>query len=93
MTTTDSSLPASLHFPLIPSPPPLHPTPQSMGKSLSFPGAVFESQDVLRAHRCQDPLCDTHLWKVKHELDMARLRIQHLENQLVDHGLRPPHKK
>ncbi|XP_037796570.1 glutamate receptor ionotropic, NMDA 2B-like isoform X2 [Penaeus monodon] len=65
----------------------------SMGKSLSFPGAVFESQDVLRAHRCQDPLCDTHLWKVKHELDMARLRIQHLENQLVDHGLRPPHKK
>ncbi|XP_066971386.1 glutamate receptor ionotropic, NMDA 2B-like isoform X1 [Macrobrachium rosenbergii] len=62
----------------------------SMGKSLSFPGAVFEAQDMIRNHKCQDPLCDTHLWKVKHELDMARLRIQHLENQLVSHGLRPP---
>nr|XP_045614741.1 glutamate receptor ionotropic, NMDA 2B-like [Procambarus clarkii] len=65
----------------------------SMGKSLSFRGAVLEAQDVLRSHRCQDPLCDTHLWKVKHELDMARLRIQHLEKQLVTHGLRPPRKK
>ncbi|XP_068211815.1 uncharacterized protein [Palaemon carinicauda] len=64
----------------------------SMGKSLSFPGAVFEAQDMIRNHKCQDPLCDTHLWKVKHELDMARLRIQHLENQLVSHGLRPPKK-
>ncbi|XP_071515349.1 glutamate receptor ionotropic, NMDA 2C-like isoform X2 [Panulirus ornatus] len=61
----------------------------SMGKSLSFRGAVLEAQDVLKTHRCQDPLCDTHLWKVKHELDMARLRIQHLEKQLVTHGLRP----
>lgn len=63
-----------------------------MGKSLSFRGAVLEAQDVLRTHRCQDPLCDTHLWKVKHELDMARLRIQHLEKQLVTHGLRPQKK-
>nr|XP_053627489.1 glutamate receptor ionotropic, NMDA 2B-like [Cherax quadricarinatus] len=65
----------------------------SMGKSLSFRGAVLEAQDVLRTHRCQDPLCDTHLWKVKHELDMARLRIHHLEKQLVTHGLRPPKKE
>ncbi|XP_050721991.1 glutamate receptor ionotropic, NMDA 2B-like [Eriocheir sinensis] len=65
----------------------------SMGKSLSLRGAVQEAQDVLRTHRCQDPLCDTHLWRVKHELDMARLRIHHLERQMVTHGLRPPANK
>ncbi|XP_045112857.1 glutamate receptor ionotropic, NMDA 2B-like isoform X3 [Portunus trituberculatus] len=65
----------------------------SMGKSLSLRGAVQEAQDVLRTHRCQDPLCDTHLWRVKHELDMARLRIHHLERQMVTHGLRPAAKE
>jgi ionotropic glutamate receptor NMDA 2B len=43
-----------------------------MGKSLTFRGTVFEASELLKAHRCQDPICDTHLWKVKHELDMAR---------------------
>lgn len=37
----------------------------SMGKSLTFRGAVYEAQDFLRNHRCKDPICDTHLWKVK----------------------------
>ncbi|GFX81630.1 glutamate receptor ionotropic, NMDA 2A [Trichonephila clavipes] len=51
----------------------------SMGKSLSFRGAVYEAQDLIKHHRCKDPVCDTQLWKVKHELDMARIRIRKLE--------------
>lgn len=60
-----------------------------MGKSLTFRGAVYEAQDILRNHRCRDPICDTHLWKVRHELDMARIRIRQLEKELESHGIKP----
>ncbi|XP_045105631.1 glutamate receptor ionotropic, NMDA 2B-like isoform X2 [Portunus trituberculatus] len=65
----------------------------SMGKSLTFRGAVYEATNKLRRHRCRDPLCDTHIWKVKHELDMARVTIRHLEKQLEANGHKPAHKK
>ncbi|KAK0168072.1 hypothetical protein PV327_001910 [Microctonus hyperodae] len=61
----------------------------SMGKSLTFRGAVFEAQDIIRQHRCRDPICDTHLWKAKHELDMAKIRIRQLEKDLEVHGIKP----
>ena len=51
---------------------------------------MYEAQELIRHHRCSDPLCDTHLWKVKHELDMARLRIQQLEKSMEKHGIKPP---
>lgn len=56
----------------------------SMGKSLSFRDAVYEAR---MRHRCRDPVCDTQLWKVRHELDLARLRVSELEAQL---GVRRP---
>lgn len=62
---------------------------QSMGKSLTFRGAVFEAQDILKHHRCKDPICDTHLWKVKHELDLARMKIRQLYKELEAHGIKP----
>ncbi|XP_065160773.1 glutamate receptor ionotropic, NMDA 2B-like isoform X2 [Atheta coriaria] len=62
----------------------------SMGKSLTFRGAVFEAQDILRNHRCRDPICDTHLWKVKRELDISQMRCKQLEKELESHGLKPP---
>lgn len=62
----------------------------SMGKSLTFRGAVFEATEILKHHKCTDPICDTHLWKVKHELDMARLRIRSLEKTMDQHGIKPP---
>ncbi|XP_042870861.1 glutamate receptor ionotropic, NMDA 2A-like isoform X2 [Penaeus japonicus] len=65
----------------------------SMGKSLTFRGAVYEATDKLRRHRCRDPLCDTHIWKVKHELDMARMRIKQLEKELEANGVKPVVKK
>ncbi|XP_054286010.1 glutamate receptor ionotropic, NMDA 2B isoform X4 [Macrosteles quadrilineatus] len=61
----------------------------SMGKSLTFRGTVIEAQDIIRNHRCHDPICDTHLWKVRHELDMARIRIKQLEKELESHGIKP----
>ncbi|XP_026465819.1 glutamate receptor ionotropic, NMDA 2B isoform X1 [Ctenocephalides felis] len=65
----------------------------SMGKSLTFRGAVYEAQDIIRQHRCCDPICDTHLWKVKHELDMSRLRVRQLEKAMEAHGLKPPQRR
>ncbi|GFG32677.1 hypothetical protein Cfor_04682, partial [Coptotermes formosanus] len=65
----------------------------SMGKSLTFRGAVFEAQDILRYHRCRDPICDTHLWKVKHELDLARMKIRQLQKELEAHGIKPTRRK
>lgn len=60
---------------------------------MTFRGAVFEAQEILRRHRCNDPICDTHLWKAKHELDMAKLRIRQLEKSLDRHGIKAPHLK
>lgn len=64
-----------------------------MGKSLTFRNAVHEAHDALKFHRCRDPICDTHLWKVKHELDMAKLRVRQLEKTMNVYGLRPPQIK
>ncbi|CAM1303375.1 GRIN2B (predicted) [Pycnogonum litorale] len=61
----------------------------SMGKSLTFRGAVYEAQDWIKRHRCRDPLCDTQLWKVKHELDMAKIKIAELESQMHGKPLPP----
>lgn len=61
-----------------------------VGKSLTFRGAVYEAQEVLRNHRCTDPICDTHLWKERHQLDMAKIRIRLLEKALDSHGIKPP---
>lgn len=52
---------------------------------------MYEAQEILRNHRCNDPICDTHLWKVRHELDMAKLRMRQLEKTLDSHGINQPH--
>ena len=63
---------------------------QSVGKSLTFRGAAYEATELLKTHRCKDPICDTHLWKVKHELDMARMKMKSLEAQLQTKGIQSP---
>lgn len=65
----------------------------SMGKSLTFPGAVYEATEILKNHRCSDPICDTHLWKVKHELDFAKLRLRQLHKTMNQHGIKAPQIK
>ena len=60
-----------------------------MGKSLTFRGTVYEAKEAIRTHRCKDPICDTHLWKVKHELDMAKLKMKKLEAELQVRGVTP----
>ena len=52
---------------------------QSMGKSLTFEQSVREAIDMSRHHKCKNPMCETHLWKAKHELDLALLRIDRLQ--------------
>ena len=37
---------------------------QSVGKSLTFRGTVFEANHLIKSHKCADPVCDTQLLKV-----------------------------
>ncbi|KAK3091474.1 hypothetical protein FSP39_020086 [Pinctada imbricata] len=54
----------------------------SMGKSLTFEQSVMDAVDFCKKHKCKDPLCETQIWKVKHELDLALLKIEKLNNEL-----------
>ncbi|XP_055944926.1 glutamate receptor ionotropic, NMDA 2B-like [Argiope bruennichi] len=51
----------------------------SMGKSLSFRGAVQEATDIITHHKCKNPVCDTTLRKTQHDLHMAQLKIRELQ--------------
>ncbi|CAL1526333.1 unnamed protein product [Lymnaea stagnalis] len=57
----------------------------SMGQSLTFEQSVIEAIDYHKHHKCKDPLCETQLWKVKHELDIALLKISQLR-RLIAHS-------
>ena len=48
------------------------------------------SKEKLQTHKCDDPICDTNLWRVKHELDLARLKMRSLEVELRSKGITPP---
>ena len=37
---------------------------QSVGKSLTFRGTVFEASELMKNHKCSDPVCDGQLLKV-----------------------------
>merc|ERR1712029_616172 len=52
-------------------------------------GTVYEASELLKNHRCKDPICDTNLWKVQHELDMAKLKMRNLEAELLSKGIIP----
>jgi ionotropic glutamate receptor NMDA 2B len=60
-----------------------------MGKSLTFRGTVNEASQLMKTHRCKDPICDTHLWKVKHELDLAKVKMRTLEDEIRKRGIAP----
>ena len=60
-----------------------------MGKSLSFRGAVYEAQDALKKHVCKDPICGSQRWRIQHQLQMTKLRLNQLERQLLQKGVNP----
>ena len=60
-----------------------------MGKTLTFRGTVYEASELMKTHRCKDPICDTHLWKVRHELDLAKIKMRKLEDELKRRGITP----
>ncbi|KAL3877865.1 hypothetical protein ACJMK2_035509 [Sinanodonta woodiana] len=55
----------------------------SMGKSLTFEQSVIEAIDFHKKHRCKDAVCETQLWKARHELDLALLKIERLRRELM----------
>lgn len=56
----------------------------SMGKSLTFEQSVFEAIDIQRKHKCKDPICEMNIWKARHQLDMALLKMKNLQKEIDD---------
>jgi len=54
-----------------------------MGKSLTFEHTVLDAIDYHKRHRCKDHLCETQLWKVRHELDIALIKMEKLKDELA----------
>ncbi|XP_052790381.1 glutamate receptor ionotropic, NMDA 2B-like [Mya arenaria] len=54
----------------------------SMGKSLTFEQSVMDAIDFHKKHRCKDPLCETQLWKARHELDIALVNLERIKEEL-----------
>ncbi|XP_045171588.2 glutamate receptor ionotropic, NMDA 2B-like [Mercenaria mercenaria] len=56
----------------------------SMGKSLTFEQSVFEAIDIQRKHKCKDPICEMNIWKARHQLDIALLKIKNMQKEIDD---------
>ncbi|KAK7112852.1 hypothetical protein V1264_012236 [Littorina saxatilis] len=56
----------------------------SLGKSLSIEdtGQAVVQQQQQQQKRCRDQVCDTQIWRLKHQLDLAMLKIENLQNQI-----------
>ena len=50
-----------------------------MGKSLTFEQSVREAMDLQKHYKCKNPICETQVWKLKHELDLALLKIDKMQ--------------
>ncbi|XP_045213754.2 glutamate receptor ionotropic, NMDA 2B-like [Mercenaria mercenaria] len=55
----------------------------SMGKSLTFEQSVLDAVEYQKRHKCKDPLCETQLWTVRHELDLALIKLEKMRDDLV----------
>ncbi|CAG5125295.1 unnamed protein product [Candidula unifasciata] len=55
----------------------------SMGQSLTFEQTVKEAMDYHRHYKCKHPHCETQLWKVRHDLDLALLKISQLRKHIT----------
>lgn len=53
-----------------------------MGKSLTFEQTIMEAIDLKKRNKCKNPICETSLWKIRHELDLALLKIEKLNKEL-----------
>ncbi|NP_001191485.1 NR2 [Aplysia californica] len=56
----------------------------SLGKSLRMKDYVDEAISLYTKNRCKDPVCETQIWKLRHQLDMALFKIDNLQAQLRD---------
>ncbi|KAH3884300.1 hypothetical protein DPMN_008279 [Dreissena polymorpha] len=55
---------------------------QSLCKSFTFEQSVLEAIDIRRKHKCKDPICEMNIWQTRHQLDMALLKIKHIQREL-----------
>ena len=58
-----------------------------MGKSLTLRGTVDEARQLLRERPlCKNSSCDAHLWRTRHELDIAKIKLKALEDEIRKRG-------
>ena len=54
-----------------------------MGKSLTLRGTVDEARQLLRERPlCKNSSCDAHLWRTRHQLDIAKIKLKALEDEI-----------
>ena len=54
-----------------------------MGKSLTLRGTVDEARHLLRERPlCKNSSCDAHLWRTRHQLDIAKIKLRALEEEI-----------
>ena len=54
-----------------------------MGKSLTLRGTVDEARHLLRERPlCKNSSCDAHLWRTRHQLDLAKIKLRALEDEI-----------
>ena len=53
-----------------------------MGKSLTFEQSVREAIELQKNFKCKNPVCETQTWKIKHELDLALMKIDRMSRLL-----------
>ena len=53
-----------------------------MGKSLHFEDAVRETLELQKSFKCKNAVCETQTWKLKHQLDLAKFKVERLRKEL-----------
>ena len=52
-------------------------------------GETVPSAKGFKNNCCDNPVCDTNLWQVRQELDLARMKMRSLEVELRSQGIEP----
>ena len=60
-----------------------------MGKSLTFEQSVREAIELQKNFKCKNPVCETQTWKIKHELDLALMKIDRMSRLLRLASIQP----
>lgn len=53
-----------------------------MGQSLHFEDMVRETLEMQKIFKCKNTVCETQIWKLRHQLDLAKFKVERLRKDL-----------